>query len=63
MKIRIGQVFRVEHPGTRSEGVALDGFPSYYELTCGAYNVGADINRGGIGFEGASPLQATPAQL
>lgn len=46
MKIRVGQVFRVEHPGQRetSQHPNLDN--SYYELTRGSHGVGADINKG-----------------
>jgi len=46
MKIRIGEVFRVEWPGKRSKNDQCGRFPSYYELTRGAHSVGADINKG-----------------
>lgn len=46
MKIEIGQIFKVEHPKRRSVGNQANYPHSYYELTCGAYPVGADINKG-----------------
>ena len=45
MKIRIGQILRVEHPGARDRSDALGDFASYYELTRGAHAVGADISQ------------------
>jgi len=48
MKIRIGQVFRVEHPAQRAarrQG-REDSVSSYYELTRGQHALGADINKG-----------------
>lgn len=48
MKIRVGQVFRVEHPAQRTlqKQEHESSVPSYYELTMGNYPLGADINKG-----------------
>jgi len=67
MKIRIGQIFRVEHPSERSQNVAGNDFPSYYELTRGVHTVGADINKGIWAYkevdEPSAPFRRRPAVL
>lgn len=67
MRIRVGQVFRVEHPGVRDNRTALDDFPSYYNLTRGTHNVGADINKGIWAYkqvdEPGVPFKRRPAVL
>lgn len=65
MKIRIGQIFRVEHPSERSKNGAGSNFPSYYELTRGVHTVGADINKGIWAYrevvEPGAPFRRRPA--
>ena len=46
MKIRIGDIFRVEHPGELQPLTPPISYASYHVLTRGKYSLGADINKG-----------------
>ena len=52
MRIRIGQIFRVEHPSDRRRSIIPGNYYSYYELTRGNHSVGADINKGIWAYNG-----------
>ena len=51
MKIRIGQIFRVRHPGSVGAADDDEQITSYYDLTRGEHQVGADTNKGIWGYK------------